>query len=430
MPDIRVSGRRVGSGVCLAIIPRCRAINPHTPEIAPSMMQATPSDLQPLAEEHITCIAVRVWAGPVAHGPAARHHRPPRTTHPEPPISLLAQLACKQSRKSTAELLQVKISHRSRPCLRSTRSSSTPTTAARVSRPLISVLFFSFLLFLATAAPPLAGDVGSCQRKKTGELTRDMNTLSGAHRAHIALSELNLPFEEVIIDLDVPRTPEYLAINPRGLVPTLSFDGEIIPESGIVSQFLVDAFPSHLVPQTGTVEAALRRARINFFVDAFFSKFQSPLFRILGAKTKEEADEIGRTALAGLVKEVEPLLADAKPFFGGSDKLTLAEVRFSLSLSLSVSLCKEPESRRQRDPRLTGPDTPQVLTGSFVIRLLTLSKEDIYPEVLAKELPEKAPNFTRWAQKVSAHPSVTNIYDAEAITRATKARIAKARAAA
>jgi hypothetical protein len=31
-----------------------------------------------------------------------------------------------------------------------------------------------------------------------------------AHRAHIALAELNLPFKEEIIDLSVPRTAEYL----------------------------------------------------------------------------------------------------------------------------------------------------------------------------------------------------------------------------
>jgi glutathione S-transferase len=39
-----------------------------------------------------------------------------------------------------------------------------------------------------------------------------------AHRAHIALKELGLPFEEVIIDLDKPREPWYLQVNP---VPSL-----------------------------------------------------------------------------------------------------------------------------------------------------------------------------------------------------------------
>jgi glutathione S-transferase len=35
-----------------------------------------------------------------------------------------------------------------------------------------------------------------------------------AHRAHIALKELGLQYEEVIIDLDVPREPWYLEVNP------------------------------------------------------------------------------------------------------------------------------------------------------------------------------------------------------------------------
>jgi glutathione S-transferase len=37
-----------------------------------------------------------------------------------------------------------------------------------------------------------------------------------AHRSHIALEELGLPFEETIIDLDTPRPQWYLDINPRG----------------------------------------------------------------------------------------------------------------------------------------------------------------------------------------------------------------------
>lgn len=151
--------------------------------------------------------------------------------------------------------------------------------------------------------------------------------MPGAHRAHIALEELKIPFEEVIIDLATPRTPEYLKINPRGLVPALSYNGEIIVESAIVSQFLADAYPSHLVPPSNAPDGALRRARIALFVDAFISKFNGPLLGLYTAKTDEDRNAIAEKALVGIVKEVEPLLADASPFFGGSDKLTLAEVR-------------------------------------------------------------------------------------------------------
>lgn len=35
-----------------------------------------------------------------------------------------------------------------------------------------------------------------------------------AQRAQITLKELNIPYEEVLIDLDVPREEWYLKINP------------------------------------------------------------------------------------------------------------------------------------------------------------------------------------------------------------------------
>jgi glutathione S-transferase len=149
---------------------------------------------------------------------------------------------------------------------------------------------------------------------------------AGSHRAHIALSELNLTFEEEIIDLSVPRTTEYLKINPRGVLPSLWYNGEIITDSAIVVQFLADAHPSHLLPTSSSEGAALRRARINFFVDAYFTKAVPVYFKTFGAKSPDEAEDFAKDFVDVVAKEVEPLLADAAPYFGGSDKLTLAEV--------------------------------------------------------------------------------------------------------
>jgi|TARA_R110002003_G_scaffold70_9_gene6362 glutathione S-transferase len=43
-----------------------------------------------------------------------------------------------------------------------------------------------------------------------------------AHRAHIVLKELGLKYDEVIIDLDKPREPWYLEINPVSASSSLS----------------------------------------------------------------------------------------------------------------------------------------------------------------------------------------------------------------
>ena len=152
-----------------------------------------------------------------------------------------------------------------------------------------------------------------------------------AHRAHIILAELGLPFKEEIIDLTVPRTPEYLAVNPRGLVPSINYNGTIITESAIVAQFLADAHPSHLEKTSTEEGGALQRAKINFFVDAYISKVNGQTFGILKA-SEEEKPELATKLVDSIVKEVEPLLQDAKPFFGGSSKLTLAEVSFPCNI--------------------------------------------------------------------------------------------------
>ncbi|RSH77467.1 uncharacterized protein EHS24_003439 [Apiotrichum porosum] len=214
-----------------------------------------------------------------------------------------------------------------------------------------------------------------------------------AHRAHIALAELGVPFEEVIIDLDTPRTAEYLAVNPRGQVPTLSYNGDIIVESGIVANFLADQYPSHLVPESSAPGGALRRAQIAVFVDAFVSKFQGHLFKFFSA-AESERDALVETAVAALVKEVEPRLKDASPYFGGSDKLTLVEVQ----------------------------------TGSFIVRLLALGKGGVYPATLLPAIEAQAPNFWAWAQKVAVHPSVTGIFNEDKVVARTRERIAKLRA--
>ncbi|KAJ5243067.1 uncharacterized protein N7469_001394 [Penicillium citrinum] len=217
-----------------------------------------------------------------------------------------------------------------------------------------------------------------------------------AHRAHIALKESGVEYEEVTIDLTKPREPWYLEVNPRGLVPSLSYNDEIIIESGIVAEFIADAFPSHLLPPSGPVENSLYRARVSLFVDAF-SKILPHFFASLRAASEEERDAAAEELLATIKKEIEPLLASTEgkgPFFGGSDKLTLAEVQ----------------------------------TGSFILRLLAFSKPE-HGLVSAKlsTLLEQTPRFKRWAEATVAHDSVNFIFEEKVVADRMRAKFAPAK---
>lgn len=86
------------------------------------------------------------------------------------------------------------------------------------------------------------------------------------------------------------------------------------------------------MPASGPAENALYRARVSFFVDAFFSKVVPHFFTSIRSASDTERDAAAEQLVAAVAKEVEPLLASADgkgPFFGGSDKLTLAEVSIS-----------------------------------------------------------------------------------------------------
>jgi glutathione S-transferase len=135
------------------------------------------------------------------------------------------------------------------------------------------------------------------------------------------------------------------------------------------------------------------RARIDFFVDTWTSKILPSQFAIMRATTLEDKRAKLDETLALIRSKIEPLLADAKPFFGGSGKLTLAEV----------------------------------LTAPFVMRWMTLGDDgEMVPETLREEVA-KLPNFAKWVEAVLGHEPTTRMFNRESFLKFTKKRLEKAR---
>ncbi|KAK0878944.1 hypothetical protein LTR87_007261 [Friedmanniomyces endolithicus] len=218
-----------------------------------------------------------------------------------------------------------------------------------------------------------------------------------AQRAHITLDTLNLKYEEILIDLDTPRPQWYLDINPRGLVPSLKYSlpgifdtPEILTESGIVAQFLCDSFPSPLLPASKEDPfSALKRARIAFFVDTWSSKIAPYQFQIIKAEEGAEREAKAEECVKMMEKEIEPLLAGAKPFFGGSGELTFAEV----------------------------------MTAPFVLRMFSFARDgELMPQSFGEKL-EALPNFGRWSKAVMENGNVRRVYDEAGVVEGTKKRV-------
>ena len=86
---------------------------------------------------------------------------------------------------------------------------------------------------------------------------------SAAFRVRIALALKGLDYESVpkhlLRDGGEQRKPEYLAVNPQGLIPALADDGFVIPQSLAICEYLEEIHPEpRLLPGSARDRAMVR----------------------------------------------------------------------------------------------------------------------------------------------------------------------------
>lgn len=142
---------------------------------------------------------------------------------------------------------------------------------------------------------------------------------------HIVLNELGLEYTAIKTDLKTKKTADgddFLAINPKGQVPTLALDdGTILTEGVAINQYLADNNPGkNLAPAPGSIARAKLVAALNFISSEYHKAF-SPLFHpTADASVKEFAKNVVIARLEYIEKE----LSDGRKFFTG-DEYTIAD---------------------------------------------------------------------------------------------------------
>jgi glutathione S-transferase len=68
---------------------------------------------------------------------------------------------------------------------------------------------------------------------------------SASRRVRLALAEKGLAYESRIVDMvrGEQHAPEYLKMNPNGVVPTLLHDERVLYESSVICEYLDECFP-------------------------------------------------------------------------------------------------------------------------------------------------------------------------------------------
>ncbi|MCD7098758.1 glutathione S-transferase family protein [Stenotrophomonas sp. MMGLT7] len=159
---------------------------------------------------------------------------------------------------------------------------------------------------------------------------------------HWLLIELEVPHVLHALDFDrrEQKSPEYLALNPAGVVPTLVLDGQVLTEAAAIAMHLAD-----LHPEAGLAPAPGTPARAEYYKWMFFcANTLQPAYRAwfypdepAGAQNVEAAKEQARIRLESAWQRVAEHLQANGPYLLGA-QLSAADFMLTMLMRWSRNM--------------------------------------------------------------------------------------------
>jgi len=158
---------------------------------------------------------------------------------------------------------------------------------------------------------------------------------SAAFRARIALNLKGIDYESACIDMRpqvaAHRKPEFLAVNPQGLVPALEHDGRIITQSLAIIEYLDELYPQPpFLPAPPLDRARVRAMALTVACDVHPLN-NSRVLGYLRAPLGHDEDTVNAwyhhwiaSGFRSLEADAQRLTGDGRHLFGKS--VTLADI--------------------------------------------------------------------------------------------------------
>ena len=148
---------------------------------------------------------------------------------------------------------------------------------------------------------------------------------------HMALEEIGAPFELRLVDRakNAHKAPDYLRLNPNGLIPALADSDLVLFESAAICLHLADRHPeAKLVPPLGTAERAqLYKWLIHLTntVQAELITYFYPERQTDDAAAATQVKAHAEARVGGMLDRIEAALAERGPYLLG-DAVSVADL--------------------------------------------------------------------------------------------------------
>jgi len=222
-----------------------------------------------------------------------------------------------------------------------------------------------------------------------------------SQRVRFALNAKRLPFAEIKLDLLAgdQLKPDYLKLNPNGVVPTLDHDGAIIINSSVIIEYLDEIVPEPECFTPGTlVERAKMRALMRFIDEMPAAAVRVPTFNLAFLPRFQAMSEEEFTAFANAKPlRREFMLAMGRNGFSQAEMdAALGRLRRTLERMADAIAASG-------GPWLMGarPTLADVAVMPAIVRMADLGLDKMWAQM---------PEIGRWHNAIRAHPAYAPTY--------------------
>jgi glutathione S-transferase len=222
-----------------------------------------------------------------------------------------------------------------------------------------------------------------------------------SQRVRFVLNAKKIPFAEIKLDLLAgdQLKPDYLALNPNGVVPTLDHDGAIVIDSSVIIEYLDEVVPT---PESFTPRDPVTRARMRAlmrFIDEMpAAAVRVPTFNLAFLPR-----------FAAMSEEEFLAFAESKPL----------RKEFMLTMGRKGFPQKEMDAATQRlrrtyermDSEIESSGGPWLLGEEISLADIALMPAIVRMADLGQETAwQDLPRVERWYDAIRAHPAFRPTY--------------------
>ena len=136
-----------------------------------------------------------------------------------------------------------------------------------------------------------------------------------SQRVRFVLNAKGLAFDEVKLNLleGDQLKPDYLKLNPNGVVPTLDHDGQIVIDSTVITEYLDEVAPDASFTPENPVKRARMRALMHFIDEMPAAAVRVPTFNLAFLPSFQKMSREDFVAMAEIKAAAPRIHADHGP---------------------------------------------------------------------------------------------------------------------